>query len=113
MNARSENIALACAPGAIAANERAAHLALARRLLGEGAERGKVLPNGLSFELPADSLLAIAQFVQNERKCCPFATFDFTVGAASEPIVLRITGPAGFRELLQAELASSMRCGCK
>lgn len=112
MNAEPESGALACAPGAIAFNERAAHFALAQRLLGESAERGKAIPNGLSFELPADSLLLIAQFVQNERKCCPSAIFEITVGAATEPISLRITGPSGFREMLQAELASGLGCGC-
>ena len=112
MNSHPEKLVVACAPDAIAANERKDHFALARRLLG-AVGRGAPIENGMAFALPADSLISVAQFVQNERKCCPFMTFEIRVGAAAEPISLRVTGPVGTREFLQAELASITECGCK
>jgi len=50
--------------------------------------------------------------MENERRCCPFMTFEVVVAPSSGPIWLRMTGPEGTREVLRAELELSGSCGC-
>jgi len=105
-------VELACVPGAIPAKERAGHFALARELLISRASEQSDLENGYAFRFDPDALTSLVMFVENERKCCPFLTFDIVVSAGSGPIWLRMTGPAGTREVLRTELELSGSCGC-
>lgn len=102
---------LACVPSAIPAGARQAHFALARDLLKVVAEERLTLPDGYAIRFPADALEAVARFVENERKCCPFLTFALTVDANCGPVWLRMTGPAGTQAVLEAELNLNA-CGC-
>jgi len=107
---------LACVPGAIAPEEREAHFALAQRLFAEFAQAREPLSDGYRFQFPPDAITAIAQFVANESKCCPFMQFDISVAADSGPVSLRMTGPEGTRAVLDAEFGlnacSTNGCGC-
>jgi hypothetical protein len=49
-------------------------------------------------------LLAVAEFVANERLCCPFFEFVITVERAGGPVWLRITGTGEAKRILEAEL---------
>lgn len=100
----TETIPLACVPGAIPAEERPAHFALARELFGSIAEERQALMDGYAFRFPADTIDSLARFITNERKCCPFLTFVIEVSPAGGPVWLRMTGPSGTREFLDAEL---------
>ena len=101
---------LVCAPGAIAPGERAAHFALAYRLFAHLADERVHLPSGIALRLPADNLTEVARFVANERKCCPFLHIEVELGGGG-PIWLRLTGPEGTRELIDAELGSRSLTG--
>jgi hypothetical protein len=48
-------------------------------------------------------VLAVAEFVANERLCCPFLEFRITVERAGGPVWLRMTGEGGAKRVLQAE----------
>lgn len=104
---------LACEPSAIPAAERQEHFALGRELLEARAIERVALPNGYAIRLEPEALEAVARFVANERKCCPFLTFELTLGSASGPLWLRMTGPEGTRAVLDAELNITGCCGCK
>jgi hypothetical protein len=95
---------LVCVPSAIPAAERQAHFALARELFEQRAIAREVLPNGYSLHLPPDALEEVARFVSNERRCCPFMTFEIAVASDGAPILLRLTGPEGTRGIIDAEL---------
>lgn len=103
---------LACVPGAIPIAERQAHFALARDLFHERAAERTALPNGYVIRFPPDALEAVARFVTNERKCCPFMSFEMTLAPESGPLWLRMTGPEGTRSVLDAELDLGDSCGC-
>jgi hypothetical protein len=107
---------LACVPGAIPENERASHFALARRLLRTGAPSRRPISNGHEWRLPANTLIDAARFVANERLCCPFLRFDLVLEPGAEELLLRMTGPEGAREVLDAELGltgcGGNECGC-
>lgn len=103
---------LACLPGAIPAAERQAHFTLAQELFHEQAEERVTLPNGYAIRFEPDALEAVARFIANERKCCPFMSFEVTLTAEGGPLWLRITGPEGTRSVLDAELNLAGSCGC-
>ena len=94
---------VACVPGAIPAGSRAAHFALARRLFGERARERRELADGVALRFDAADLADVARFVDHERRCCPFLRFGIELSPDGGPLWLRLTGPAGTRELLLAE----------
>ena len=97
-------IALACVPGAIPAAERPAHFARLNRLFAEHAQERRDVAGGYAFRFDAASLDDVALFVGRERLCCPFLTFSLELSAQDGPLWLRLTGPDGTREFLDAEL---------
>src|SRR5918994_7045577 len=117
MSNRADALPLACVPAAIPAAERSAHFALARTMFTELASQRQDLRNGYAFRFDAAQLESLSRFIANERKCCPFMTFELEIAPASGPIWLRMTGPEGTRDVLAAELrlasaASASTCGC-
>lgn len=105
-------VAVACVPAAIPAAERASHFALARELFDELARERTQLPDGYAFRFEPDAVEAVARFIANERKCCPFISFELSLAPESGPVWLRMTGPVGTREVVQAELGIAGSCGC-
>jgi hypothetical protein len=106
------SVPVACVPGAIAPAERANHFARAKKLFLQLASERHELPGGYEFRFDASALAEVAKFIENERKCCPFVTFELQVAPAPSPFVLRMTGPDGTRAVLDAELNLSRACGC-
>jgi hypothetical protein len=96
---------LACDMTAIPPHERGHHAEVARALFTAAAEM-RDLPDGHAFRLPADTrlLTLAAEFIARERLCCPFFTFTLEIAPVRGPVWLRITGPAGAKEVLAAEL---------
>ena len=82
MNRVAETPPLACVPGAIPAAERPAHFQLIRQLFEKEMLERAEIPGGYSFRFPASSYDALARFVSNERRCCPFLSFELTVEPA-------------------------------
>lgn len=103
---------LACAPNAIASGDRQAHFGMAKELLHQRALERVALPNGYAIRFPSDALEAVTRLAANERKCCPFLRFELTFGPESAPLWLRMTGPEGTRDVLDAELNLTSCCGC-
>jgi hypothetical protein len=106
---------LTCIPGAIPQQERPAHFALARRLLRSDAVSRRALANGYEIRFSIDVMTDVALFVSRERLCCPFLRFDLAVEPGAAEVTLRMTGPEGAREALDAELGISVcesECGC-
>lgn len=104
--------ALACVPGAIPPDERAGHFAVARQLFKHTALETEELPDGYAVRFGPEELQAVARFIANERRCCPFLSFELSLARESGPLWLRMTGPAGTREVLQSELGLTGATGC-
>lgn len=96
---------LACVPDSIAPVDRAPHFALISRLFRERMQERQTLDDGYAFRFAAQDFTDLARFVENERRCCPFLTFLLEVAPVDGPLWLRILGPAGTPEFLDAELA--------
>lgn len=96
--------ALACVPGAIPAEERPAHAARVRRLFEEAALETQRSVDGYAFRFAREEIEELGRFVARERKCCPFLAFAIEVAADDGPVWLRLAGPPGSHEVVEAEL---------
>ena len=95
---------LCCDMTAMSGSERERYGELRARL--EGAiEETRELENGFAFRWPSDvvSLVEIAEFVEQERKCCPFLDFEIAVERERGPVWLKMTGQEGVKTFLRAE----------
>lgn len=97
-------VTLACVPDAIPASERDAHFARLTRLFTTAVRERRTLPDGYAYRFDADVFDEIARWVSHERRCCPFLAFAIELAAADGAIWVRLTGPVGTREFLDAEL---------
>jgi len=65
------------------------------------------IENGYEFIFPNPSgstaFASMAEFIHNERLCCPFLKFTLTIDTEPQPISLILTGPEGTQEFLRAE----------
>ena len=110
MNTRpSQDIPIACDLTALEPGMRSTHLEAARQLLHGDAAEVTELPDGYAFRYRADQYERVAQFIANERLCCPFFTFVLEVTPAQGPLWLRVTGSEGVKDFLQRELGE---CDC-
>jgi hypothetical protein len=105
--------AVACTPMAIPANERSPHFALGRALLSERALSKQWRDDGYVFTFASSDFHDVVRFVGNERLCCPFMTFSLEIPHSDGPLSLRMTGPLGTREVIDAELEPTKACCCK
>lgn len=97
-------VALACEASAIPLADRPAHFQVINRLFGGHTIEREAVPDGYRFRFDPGVFELVARFVENERKCCPFLTFAIELAATGGPIWLRLTGPEGTRDFLDAEL---------
>ena len=66
----------------------------------------KELPDGYEILFPSDAstLQLLAEWIGNERLCCPFFIFDIQLRKGIEPMILHISGPEGVKEFIRAEI---------
>lgn len=65
------------------------------------------LNDGYVFFFPGDKkwIGLLAELIIAERECCPFLKFELGAEPGLGPVTLRMTGPAGAKELLKSILA--------
>jgi hypothetical protein len=99
-------IPIACNPAALTAEQRERQRVLLGQLRADVREI-RELDDGYAFGHSSDRalLLAIAEFVANERLCCPFFEFAITVERDGGPVWLRMTGEGEAKGVLEAEMA--------
>lgn len=95
---------LACDFTAMDDEQRERYRALRRRL-GEDFQEARELEDGYAFRHSSGAgvLIALAEYVSLERLCCPF--FDFTIEVRRDEVWLRMTGPEGAKQILEAAMA--------
>lgn len=99
--------ALACVINAIDAAHRPQHMELVTTIFAS-VQEVKALSNGFSFRVPTSSemLLKIAEWMANERLCCPFFRFAVELEPGQGPIWIHLTGGEGVREFVTANFGS-------
>lgn len=93
--------ALACNLNAISSEELPRHRELFGRLVGAVREQ-RELANGYALRLDGGAirLAEAAEWMERERKCCPFLTLQLETTGQERDSWLRLTGPDGVKELL-------------
>src|SRR5581483_7994740 len=63
------------------------------------------LTDGYAFCFPDEDRLAtqLLEFIQFEKNCCPFFTFELAFEAQHGPIWLRLRGPDGVKAVISEE----------
>lgn len=92
----------ACDAKALSSAERARHEELSRALF-SAVQEHRELPDGYGFRLPPEKLVATAEWVTLERRCCPFFTFVLEQTRDQGPVWLRVTGTKGVKEFIKEE----------
>ena len=71
--------------------------------------------NGFEFMFPnpdeSENMTQLAEFIFNERRCCPFLEFTLKIAPNDAPISLLLTGPEGTQEFLRAEFTEYRSSG--
>src|SRR5215831_11666802 len=64
------------------------------------------LDNGYAFKFPGDdrTIDELVEFIKTERECCGFFTFSLSVSGDQSEAWLTLTGPAGAKEFIVAEM---------
>ena len=98
-NVRTESLPIACTLSA--AGEVAERRATIEELFADVVEKHE-LPDGYEFVFPGDDNHArrLFQFVEAERKCCPFLSFELAFEHARGPVHLRLRGAVGVKDFL-------------
>jgi hypothetical protein len=99
----SDDLPIACSLTSAELRRREATLLARFRSAVIGTEE---LPDGYAFRVPGDgkSIAIVAQMIAAERECCPFLTFEFVAHPGMGPAIVRVTGPAGTKDFLNAVL---------
>lgn len=95
---------LACNMNVFTPTQREAHIQNTTRLI-QAAQKVWEIGDGYAFTFPNDTqfISSIAEFISNERLCCPFLEFTLKVVSNHEPVSLSLTGPTGTQDFLRAE----------
>jgi hypothetical protein len=105
----TEESPFACDMTAIAAEQRSAHMATIEKLF-RSVQSSRELPDGYAFELPneSDMLLTAAEFIVNERLCCPFFDFALELEREGGAFWLSLKGRDGVKPFIMAEVGHSI-----
>jgi hypothetical protein len=101
---------LICNMGVFTSDQRQAHIQTTTELI-QAVQSVEEIENGYEFRFPNESefISKIAEFISNERLCCPFLEFNLNVVSNSNPVFLSLTGPAGTQEFLRAEFSGAIQ----
>ena len=109
MTSINGRVALACEPNAIPSAERSAHFERLARLFSELVLERRLFAAGYEYRFDRAVFETVTDFVKNESRCCPFLTFTIELAGSASSFWLRITGPEGTRDFLDAELPTLRR----
>lgn len=96
---------IACDLTVFSISERIKHIALAKSLFGK-VRQVIEHDDGFTFIFEQSPLLEmkIAEWVSNEKRCCPFFSFERSRADTPPSLRLHISGPSGAKEVLRTEL---------
>lgn len=94
----------ACNMKALTPEEQQRHVALLKRLFAIKQEV-RELPDGYAFRYAAASVTIqeLAEFIANEKLCCPFFDFALRVEREEGPLWLELTGREGVKAFIKLE----------
>jgi hypothetical protein len=110
MKSKTQPMPIVCNMDVFTPLERENHIQMATQLF-QSVQNIHEIENGYEFIFsnPSGSvtLTRMAEFISNERLCCPFLKFMVTIETDPQPISLILTGPEGTQEFLRAEFSEA------
>src|SRR5215207_4771376 len=102
--------ALVCNMGVFSPNQRESHTRTTTDLI-QAVQSVRGVENGYELTFPNETkfISKIAEFISNERLCCPFLKFTLNIISDHEPLSLALTGPIGTQEFLRAEFDGAIQ----
>ena len=108
MKTNLQDTPLVCNMNVFTPAEREDHIQTTTKLLQtlQGIQEAQ---DGYQFTFPNESAIItrLAEFIVNERLCCPFLEFTLKVEPKDQPISLLLTGPEGTQEFLREEFSEA------
>ena len=100
----NSDTSLICNMDVFSPAQRESHIQATTQLIQEVRSIHEVA-NGYEFTFPNETgfIGKIAEFISNERLCCPFLRFTLNVVSNDEPVSFLLTGPEGTQEFLRQE----------
>ena len=106
MKIPAQNTPIVCNMDVFTPAERENHIQTTTQLF-QHVQTIHEVENGFEFMFPnfdaAENITQLAEFLYNERRCCPFLEFTLRIAPNDSPISLLLTGPEGTQEFLMAE----------
>jgi hypothetical protein len=102
----TDEIPIACA---LSDPEKARRLAqIEAEVIGAALET-RELADGYAFRYPSGGewLVRLAEFVVDERQCCPFFTFEIVSEPGEGPIWLRLRGREGVKAFIRDQFLTA------
>ena len=110
MKSSTQTPPLACNMNVFTPVERENHLQTTTELF-QSVRNIQEVENGYEFIFPnpgsAEILIRMAEFISNERRCCPFLKFTLTINTDPQAISLTLTSPEGTQEFLREEFSEA------
>ena len=106
----NSEIPLVCNMGVFTPSQREAHIQTTNELI-RAIQNVQEVENGYEFAFPNETefISRIAEFISNERLCCPFLNFTLNIVSNRKPVSLLLTGPLGTQEFLRAEFNGAIQ----
>ena len=103
-------VPLACNMNVFTPAQREAHIRNSTELI-QAIQSVQGVENEYELVFPNESefITQIAEFIANERLCCPFLDFTLKVASDKEPVSFILTGPSGTQEFLRAEFGGAIQ----
>jgi hypothetical protein len=101
---------LVCNMDVFTSYQREFHIQTTTELV-QAVQKVQEVENGYEFTFPNETQLIsrIAEFISNERLCCPFLKFTLNIVSNRGPVSLSLTGPLGTQEFLRAEFNGAIQ----
>lgn len=95
---------LICDMDVFTPEQRESHIENTMQLM-QAVQMVQEVENGYQFTFSSETELItkIAEFICDERRCCPFLGFTLDVSSDSQSISLSLVGPEGTQEFLRLE----------
>ena len=101
----------ACNLHAFTPAERTRHFSELSPALRSRKIAARELPDGYEFKFPTDAktFAMLTEWIEQERRCCPFFDLDLRVEREEGGVWMRITGRPGTKAFIQADAAEWIR----
>jgi hypothetical protein len=92
---------VACDLGVFTPGQREAHTADTFMLMKQ-VRQSRGLDDGWELVFDTTAMADVSRWFLDERRCCPFLSLHVDLPSGAERIAVRLQGPPGTKELLQA-----------